>query len=366
MPEGQVEAFESQFGIPRCRNCGYVLENLPSDRCPECGTVFDFDDPESYTLKPPFIRWRFWLPGLMLALGGGMAAYLVVVGLAGFGTASTLVLPACVGAIIGYSCRVRIFLIVLISLIGMAGICTGLFTVQLVGLLCGLMLAGIAIGPLIIGTLLGVALRAALKRSRFDQRWHLPLIGFLLAPLLWGLIERYARKPDAAETVQTSVVIEAPPARAWDALMFYEEVRHGPPPLFRIGMPRPLYTAGSAAAVGDRKVCVYDRGRLVKRITARQPQRLLAFRVVEQGFERHAMTLAGGSFAFEPVEGDPRQTRVTLSTTYHPHLGPRWCWRPFERLTVHTLHRHVLRGMAEKAGQRELASAQVDRAEARR
>src|SRR5256885_7553264 len=89
MAEGQVEEFESQFGIPRCRNCGYVLENLPANRCPECGTTFDFDDPETYTLKPPFVRWRFWLPGLMLALGGGMAADLVVVGLPRVGAAST-------------------------------------------------------------------------------------------------------------------------------------------------------------------------------------------------------------------------------------------------------------------------------------
>jgi hypothetical protein len=351
MPAGQVEPFESQFGIPRCRNCGYVLENLPANRCPECGTLFDFDDPDSYTLKPPFVRWRFWLPGLMLALGGGMAAYVVVVGLSGFAAASTLVLPACVGAIVGYSCRVRVFLILMISLLALAGLCTGLFTLQLVGVLCGLMLAGIALGPLIIGTLLGVALRTALKRSRFDQRWHLPLICFLLAPIAWALVERYARGASAPETVRTAVVIDATPARAWDALMFYEEVRHGPPPMFRIGMPRPLYTSGSAAAVGDQKVCVYDRGRLVKRITARDPQRLLAFTVVEQGFEQHAMTLAGGSFEFEPVEGDAGRARVTLSTTYHPHLGPRWCWRPFERLTVHTLHRHVLRGMAEKAAQ---------------
>src|SRR5207247_2294662 len=186
----------------------------------------------------------------------------------------------------------------------------------------------IAVGPLIIGTFAGMLLRRALKHSRFDQRWHLPLIGFLLLPMAWGIAERYLRKPYAAETVRTSVVMDAPPSRAWDAVVFYEDVRHAPPALFRLGMPRPLYTSGSAAAVGDEKTCVYDKGRLVKRITVREPERLLAFRVVEQGFEQHAMTLSGGAFEFAPVQGDPGRTRVTLSTRYHPHLGPRWCWRP--------------------------------------
>ena len=129
-------------------------------------------------------------------------------------------------------------------------------------------------------------------------------------------------------------------------------------------MPRPLSTSGGMVAVGDVKVCLYDKGRLVKRITAREPRRRLAFDVVEQGFEQHAMTLSGGAFEFEPAGPDPSRTRVTLSTTYHPHLGPRWCWRPFERLTVHTLHSHVLRGMAENATGSSAAPHHGARAEA--
>jgi hypothetical protein len=74
--------------------------------------------------------------------------------------------------------------------------------------------------------------------------------------------------------------------------------------------------------------------------------------VVEQGFERHSFTLDAGRFEFAPVAGDPGRTRVTLTTSYRPHLSPRWCWRPFERYTVHTLHDHVLRGMAGEATER--------------
>ncbi len=35
-----------------CHSCGYRLDHLESDRCPECGRVFEPADPTSYTLDP--------------------------------------------------------------------------------------------------------------------------------------------------------------------------------------------------------------------------------------------------------------------------------------------------------------------------
>ena len=161
-------------------------------------------------------------------------------------------------------------------------------------------------------------------------------------------VERATYRRAPVETVSTSVVIDVPAGRAWDAIQFYEDVKHGPPPMFRAGMPRALQASGRVAAVGDVRTCVYDKGRLGKRVTEVERGRRLAFAVVEQEFERHSMTLVGGGFELEPAGA--QRTRVTLWTTYRPHLAPRWCWRPFETHTVHTLHRHVLRGMAEEAG----------------
>jgi hypothetical protein len=356
LPEAQP-AIEQQFGVPRCRRCFYVLENLPGPRCPECGTPFDFNDPATYTLKPPLVRWKLWLPGLALALGGGMALYAFVIPFMGFGWAATLAVPAAAGAILGYSCRVRVFFMVIPAVILAGGLLLGLLTFNYVGVLCGLMFGGIAVGPIAIGVAAGALLRTRLKNSTFDQRWHLPLIAFLLLPVVAAVTERVAWRRPPLSSVRTTVVIDAPVDRAWGAIRFYEEVKHGPPPLFRLGMPRPLYTTGRAAAVGDLKTCVYDKGRLTKRITEVDPRRRLSFVVVEQGFERHAMTLHSGGFEFEAVENDPSRTRVTLTTTYRSHLAPQWCWRAFEQWTVHTLHRHILQGMAEDAEAQKDAGA---------
>jgi hypothetical protein len=130
--------------------------------------------------------------------------------------------------------------------------------------------------------------------------------------------------------------------------MFYEEVHHPPPWLLRLGLPKPLYTRGSVEHVGDCKTCIYTKGHLTKRVSERIVDHRLAFDVIEQDrIENHSIRLTTGSFDFKPI--GPSATRVELTTSYEPKLGPRWIWRPAEQLATHALHRHVLEGMRRKA-----------------
>ncbi len=174
------------YRVPRCLGCGYVLEGLPEPRCPECGRPFDLNNPATYNTRPPFVRWKYWLPGLLLSLGGGLSLYVFVWAVSGFGVATTLVVPFAAGGLLGYACRVRIFSLVLLSLIVATGLVLGLISLSIAGVFCGMVLGGIALGPLLLGSLTGWALRAMLKRSRFDQRWHLPTLVFIFGPMLWG------------------------------------------------------------------------------------------------------------------------------------------------------------------------------------
>src|SRR3954464_6441867 len=126
--------------LPRCLNCGYTLLGLPDYRCPECGWPFNPCDPASYTTKPPFVRWRYWLPGLLTALAAAVLLYPVAVGWSGFGWATTLVLPFCAGTLLGYGVRVRWMVIPLLSLILLACILFALVSMSLAGIYCGLIL----------------------------------------------------------------------------------------------------------------------------------------------------------------------------------------------------------------------------------
>ncbi len=337
-------------GPARCIRCQYILEGLPEARCPECGQAFNPDDPLTYTTKTPFVWWRYWLPGFLLAVGVGIVTYLILLTAFGYGWAATIVTPLCIGAIIGYACRVRTFFIVLLSLLGIFAVLMGLYSGGLVGILCGLVFGGVAIGPAILGGLFGATLRNQLKRGDFSQRDWLPLVLLSLIPLSWGCME--GRHTYPTETIETSVVIPASVVHAWDGVMFYEEVRHEPPLLLRLLLPRPLYTRGSTEHIGDIKYCIYSKGRLVKKITRREEGRLLAFEVIEQQkIEVRSIRLTSGQFRFDPI--GPAQTRITLATDYQPLLGPRFAWRWAEIWATHTLHRHVLAGMEVKAKENE-------------
>ncbi len=340
----------------RCIRCYYILDGLPEPRCPECGLVFDPADPNTWTNKLPFVWWKYWLPGFLLAIVVGILSFSFLLPAYGYGWTVTLVTPLCIGAITGYACRVRTFFIVLLAMMVVFVVITGLGSRNILGLFCGCSFGGVVVGPAILGGLLGAMLRNELKRRSFSQKDWLPLILMTIIPLIGGRIE--GRHHFANETIETSMIIPASVANAWDGVIFYEEVRHQPPLLLRLLLPKPLYTTGGTQNVGDIKYCVYSKGRLVKRITKREEHKLLAFEVIEQKqIETRSIRLTGGEFRFEAV--GPEQTRVTLATEYEPLLGPRFAWQWAELWATHTLHQHVLTGMAMKA--KENASTHAPR-----
>ncbi len=337
----------------RCRGCFYILENLPAGACPECGRPFDPADAESVTRRPPFVWWTYWLPALAMAGGGGGLLWAGLVLAVGYGWATTLVVPMAIGCAFGYGVKPwgrRL----LWKSVGFAWLATmvGLTFLGLGGLaggLCGTVLAAVALIPAAVGAMVGHALRRSVLRSTFSQRAHLPAVLILLVPVAVAAVEG-RHDGLAIMSVSTVSVVDAPPGAAWDGVQFYEEVRRPTPWLLWLSPSlRPQFTRGRSERVGDLKVCVYQRGHLVKRITDVVPGRRLAFAVVEQDrIETDGVTLVDGSFQLEPIDGG-RRTRVTLTTRYVPKLSPRFAYAWAEAWTVHTLHGHVLAGMKDRA-----------------
>ena len=336
----------------RCRGCLYILEGLSTDRCPECGRPFDPTDEQTTTRRPPFVWWTYWLPVVLLAGVGGGVVWAALVLVDGYGWATTLVVPVAIGSVMGYGLRARGWKAVGWTVLGAWGAgliaLTVLASGNLAGGLCATVLAAVAVVPIAVGVALGALLRRRLRRSSFSQREYLS-IALLLVPAAVAAVEgRHDHL--ALMSVSTVSVVDAPPGKTWDGIQFYEEVRRPVPWLLWLSPSlRPQYTRGRSERVGDLKVCVYQRGHLVKRITDVQPGRRLAFAVVEQDrIETDGVTLVDGSFELEPIDGG-RRTRVTLTTRYVPKLAPRFAYAWAEAWTVHTLHGHVLAGMKDRA-----------------
>jgi hypothetical protein len=69
----------------RCLGCGYILEHLPENRCPECRRAFDPNDPRTFTAGAPSLfpapsgtTLLVWACiGSLLALFGFVVVFLV-------------------------------------------------------------------------------------------------------------------------------------------------------------------------------------------------------------------------------------------------------------------------------------------------
>ena len=148
--------------------------------------------------------------------------------------------------------------------------------------------------------------------------------------------------------VATSMTFEASRERAWNSLLFYEELERRPPLHLRLLLPVPIRTEGDKKRVGGEAMCLYQDGHLVKRTTRIVEGQLYEFEVAEQALVLGgSMRLSGGRYILR--DAGPGLTEVSVETRYTSSKWPRWFWRPAEKLVCHMFHRFLLRSIRRKA-----------------
>jgi hypothetical protein len=154
---------------------------------------------------------------------------------------------------------------------------------------------------------------------------------------------RGARSTFGTTTV-TRVKFAASLQRTWATLLFYEQIEGRPPLHLRLLLPVPMRTEGRKSNVGDAATCVYESGRLVKRVTRIEHGRHLEFEVVEQNLAvGRGIRLSGGAYRLRELSDG--RTEVALTTRHVSAGQPRWFWTRVETIVCHMFHRHILRAM---------------------
>jgi hypothetical protein len=311
-----------------------------------------FNPSDARTLHSPesLIAVKSAAFGVLTAVALGVASYLALLFLSDATQTGAMFfsIPFAMGAAIGYLARLPLWGCLITGCASVLSVAALLMLLDALGPFCGLTLCVFFLPPLAAGVLLGRLCLKVVARSRWARRRYLPLLAFVGLPFLHRAIDLAVIDPPLPTTVATEETIDAPPGDVWREIVFFEEVETDPPLLLRLGLPRPSHVEGRHEAAGDIATCVYEDGRLVKRITAVETARRLAFEVVEQRLHfEHDVTLLGGGFDLEALPAGG--TRLRLTTTYRSHLSPEWLWRPLERLAIETLHRHVIRRVRDRA-----------------
>jgi hypothetical protein len=279
---------------------------------------------------------RAWIWGLIASVAALVGLCTVGLLTQSFGFTFVVGAPFVAGFVIGRFVKVRLVVQVVYAVVVLASIVAAAYTVNLAGLVCGVVFGAIATFPLLAGVLVGAQLAGKLGATSSAA---CVVVMAVLIPL-----EPAALPAPQVETVRTERTFAMSAHEAFSRITFYEDTSRMPPKLLRIALPRPVRTVGEASKVGDRPRCIYDSGYIVKEITAVEPDRFYAFKVLEQkGVEEHAVTLLGGSFRLSKV--DATHTDVELTTRYRPKLTARIAWRPFEQAVIRALHEHVLEEM---------------------
>jgi len=216
------------------------------------------------------------------------------------------------------------------------------------GVIC-LVMAVPIVGPVAaLGAVLGRAI------ARHDDRSVSPAMFALLAIPLSAGLEPLHMAGRTLHEVQSSVVIEAPPARVWPHVIAFAPLHEPLEPLFRLGIASPQYARIEGTGVGAIRYCVFSTGAFVEPITVWEPNRRLAFDVASSPpplsesspYQLSPPHLDGylrsrrGEFRLVPLEGG--RTRLEGSTWYELEMAPEGYWQLYADYLIHRIHARVL------------------------
>ncbi|CAH0353711.1 MAG: SRPBCC family protein [Sphingobium sp.] len=238
---------------------------------------------------------------------------------------------------------------------GAAGIGSlALILLALEGMLCILMAAPLGGIVAIVGGGLG---RAA---ARFGRKKDQPLMSLAFLPALFAL--EAAMPPVAPIATHEAVDIAAPPSAVWHALTDSSPIASGPGIVGVSGLAYPIRGRLVGAGVGAVRLGEFSTGVARERVTQWQPERRLAFTVVEQppAMEEmspyrkvHAPHVRGyfdtgeTRFDLEPLANGG--TRLTARATHILKMDPVLYWEPVARWAIHLNVMRVLRDIQAKA-----------------
>ena len=175
-----------------CRRCSVDLPPIDQPACClACGLQFDPARPETFATHRGSSRWKFWLPGFLLAVTIGTLTYAGCLQSGEMGWSLFVAVPVSFGAILGYACRVQTWAYAVLAILAITSVVFVLVSMSLAGIFCGFTLGVIFLIPTFVGLAFGVLLRSILIAVRWDHAWYFRWYVWLIAaaPLIGQQIE---------------------------------------------------------------------------------------------------------------------------------------------------------------------------------
>ncbi len=218
------------------------------------------------------------------------------------------------------------------------------------GWVCVLMSAPLIAVGLAIGALIGVLVRRHVIERSTKPR-VLGLFFLLIVPFfLVGAnnAEEQTRRTARAETVTSTLVTDAPPAKVWSHLKSWDKIEGSKGLLMRIGLPVPVSCVLENEGVGAKRTCYFETGYIEERVTEWNPPKSMKLQITASDVPgRPWLTFQDASYDLEQRGG---QTILTRKTTIVSRLSPAWYWRRLEHIGVETEHEYLFQELRSRIG----------------
>lgn len=273
---------------------------------------------------------------LFLGCGFGLLHY----GLTVYGWAFFILLPIVIGISIGALPSIKwAYRGLTVGFVLFLGF---LLVGELEGFLCVLMASPIILSFIFLGSVIAYLY----KRSR-ELEGTTNLNAFI-TPLLFCIVfllfeNQYENSPKIIEA-KTGIILPYSVDRVFDEIKSVGKMDASKSVLFWVGLPEPQRCVLEKEAVGAKRICYFEGGKIVEQVTEFEKGKVLKMDVIDyQLTGRSWLGFDEAIYTFE--EMGPQKTRLTRITTYTSVLYPRMYWEPLEMWGIQAEHEYVFENL---------------------
>ena len=287
-------------------------------------------------------RWSIILSSVFLSVGFGFLHF----GLALYGWVIFVLLPIVIGVSIGALPKKKIaisgftFVFLLFLMLLLIG--------GLEGFVCVIMCLPIIVPFIFLGAII-THLRTTYQRIKQEVSLKMSLIPFLMFLLAVPIENSLSDNKREVIEVSTEIVLPYTPNQVFDAIKSVDTLIAEKPFLMKLDLPVPHKCILEKEEVGALRICYFEGGRIIERVTEFKRGEVLRMDVIDYELTgRNWLGFKEAIYLFEPIGLD--SCKMNRITTYTSELYPRIYWEPLERIGIQQEHEFVFSNLERDLG----------------
>lgn len=262
--------------------------------------------------------------------------------LIGYGLSFFVFLPFSLGYVLGKSTIKKI------SLVGLIISLIIFFILLLIGGLEGMVCVLLSMPIIMVAIALGAFAKHLLKRyqnrKKDDNLVKSSILPFCLF-LIFAFIETELNKNEHfIVEVKSDIVLPYSPIQVYETIKSVDTLIAEKPFLMKLDLPIPQKCILEEERVGGLRICYFEGGQIVERITELEKGRILKMDVIDyQLTGRKWLGFKEAIYLFKKL--DHSHTKMTRITSYTSELYPRFYWKYLEKIGIEQEHEYVFNNL---------------------